>query len=234
MIDSHDWLSLQVHPDDKLAMKRHNENGKTEMWYVLQADEKARLINGFNKEMTEKEYLENFKNGTLENILNYEDVYKDDVFYVPAGRVHSIGPGVCLAEIQQTSDITYRIHDWNRVDDKGVSRELHTEQAMEAIDFKHYDDYKTDTFPIINMSTNLIKSPYFTTNIIAIDQPLVRDYYSLDSFVIYLCTDGKFTIEYDQGCETVEKGQTVLIPAELHDLRLIPDKTAKLLEVFIE
>ncbi|MFA4853706.1 MAG: type I phosphomannose isomerase catalytic subunit [Bacteroidales bacterium] len=241
IIDSREWLSIQVHPDDDLAMKRYKANGclsgrqgKSEMWYVLQADENAQLINGFNKELDKKIYLENFNNGTLKEILNVENVKSGDVFYIPAGRVHALGPGICLAEIQQTSDTTYRIYDWDRVDENGKSRELHIEQALAAIDFRHYDDYKTDGTFIINQSTNLVKSPYFTTNIIAIDRPLERDYHSLDSFVIYLCTEGKFTIEYNHGKEPVKKGDTILIPAELTDIKLIPDNTAKMLEVFIE
>ncbi len=234
IIDSREWLSVQVHPDDALAMKRHKQNGKSEMWYVLQSDENAQLISGFNKDITEKEYLENFKKGTLKNILNFENVKEGDVFYIPAGRIHALGPGVCLAEIQQTSDITYRIYDWDRLDEKGRSRELHVEQALAAIDFGHHEDYKNNNTQIMNMSTNLVKSPYFTTNIISIDKPLARDYYSFDSFVIYLCTEGKCIIEYANGKETVSKGETVLIPAELNELNLIPDNTARMLEVFIE
>ncbi len=248
IIDSREWLSIQVHPGDDLAMKRYKTNaclpclpdrqaarqGKSEMWYVLQADEDAQLINGFNKKLDKKIYLENFNNGTLKEILNVENVKSGDVFYIPAGRVHALGPGICLAEIQQTSDTTYRIYDWDRVDENGQSRELHIEQALAAIDFQHYDDYKTEGMFIINQSANLVKSPYFTTNIIAIDEPLERDYHSLDSFVIYLCTEGKFSIEYRQVKETVKKGETVLIPAELNDIKLVPDNTAKMLEVFIE
>jgi mannose-6-phosphate isomerase len=234
IIDSQEWLSVQVHPDDKLAMKRHKQNGKSEMWYVLQADKDAQLISGFKKELSEKEYLDYFNKGRLTEILNYENIAEGDVVYIPSGRVHALGPGVCLAEIQQTSDITYRIYDWDRVDDKGRSRELHVEQALEALDFKHYDDYKKDSTHIINFSTNLVKTPYFTTNIITLDKPLSRDYYSLDSFVIYFCTEGKFSVEYEGGNEMVKKGETILIPAELNDLSLVPDKNASLLEVFME
>jgi mannose-6-phosphate isomerase len=234
IIDSREWLSIQVHPDDKLAMKRHKQNGKSEMWYVLDADKKAELISGFNKEITEKEYLQQFEKGRLKEILNFEQVEAGDVFNIPAGRIHALGPGVCIAEIQQTSDVTYRIYDWDRVDENGKSRELHVEQALAAIDFKHYDDYKSIAFPILNVSTNLVHSPHFITNIIALDKPLPRDYYSLDSFVIYLCTEGKFSIEYAGGKETVIKGETVLIPAELCDLTLVPEPKATLLEVFME
>ena len=234
IIDSHDWLSIQVHPDDELAMKRHKQSGKTEMWYILQADKNSEVISGFKKETNEKEYLEYFNNGKLKDILNFEKANEGDVFYMPAGRVHALGTGICLAEIQQTSDITYRIYDWDRVDDKGKPRELHVEQALAAIDYKLYDDYKLRATSVINESTNIVKTPYFSTNIITIDKPLPRDYYSLDSFVIYLCTEGQFTIEYNNGKEIIHKGETVLIPAELNDLVLVPDKKAKILEVFIE
>jgi mannose-6-phosphate isomerase len=234
IIDSREWLSIQVHPDDELAMKRYKTNGKSEMWYVLQADENAQLISGFNKKIDKKKYLENFNNGTLKEILNVENAKSGDVFYIPAGRVHALGPGICLAEIQQTSDTTYRIYDWDRIDENGQSRELHVEQALDAIDFKHYDNYKTEGTFIVNQSTNLVKSPYFTTNIIGIDKPLERDYHNLDSFVIYFCTEGKFSIEYGQMKETVKKGETILIPAELNDIKLIPENAAKMLEVFIE
>jgi len=234
IIDSHDWLSIQVHPDDKLAMKRYKQNGKSEMWYILQADKDAELISGFKQEVNEKKYLDYFNNGKLKELLNFEKVKEGDVFDIPAGRVHALGPGVCLAEIQQTSDVTYRIYDWDRVDNKGQSRELHVEQALAAIDFKSQDTYKTDGKSILNVSRNLVISPHFTTNIIAIDKAMSRDYYSLDSFVIYLCTEGKFSIEYADGKESVVKGETVLIPAELHDLQLVPEPSAKLLEVYME
>jgi len=234
IIDSNDWLSIQVHPDDKLAMKRHQQNGKSEMWYILQADKDAELISGFNQKVTEKTYLDYFNNGKLKELLNFEKVNAGDVFNVPAGRVHALGPGVCLAEIQQTSDTTYRIYDWDRVDDKGMSRELHVEQALGAIDFNHYADYKIDGKPIMNVSKNLVTSPHFTTNILAIDKPVERDYYSLDSFVILLCTEGKFTMAYEGGKENVRKGETVLIPADIHVVQLIPGPGATLLEVYME
>ena len=234
IIDSNHWLSIQVHPDDKLAMKRYKQNGKSEMWYILQADKDAELISGFNQKVDEKKYLEYFNSGKLQELLNFEKVKEGDVFYMPAGRIHALGPGVCLAEIQQTSDITYRIYDWDRVDEKGISRELHVEQALAAIDFNVYDNYKTDGKPIINTAKNLVKNPHFTTNIIAIDKAIERDYYKLDSFAILLCTEGKFTIEYEGGKESVVKGETVLIPADLHDLRLVTEPAAALLEVYME
>ena len=234
IIDSHDWLSVQVHPDDTLAMKRHQQNGKTEMWYVLQADKNAQLVNGFSRELDKEKFQQYFRNKKLTEVLNYENVKDGDVFYIPAGRIHALGTGICLAEIQQTSDITYRIYDWDRKDDKGNPRELHYEQSLDAIDYKGIDSNKIISSSKPNISKNLVESPYFTTNTLAFDKPLDIDYFELDSFVIYLCTEGKFTIEYSQGKEIIQKGETVLIPAELHELRLVPEPSAKLLEVYIK
>jgi mannose-6-phosphate isomerase len=234
IIDSNQWLSIQVHPDDKLAMKRNKQNGKSEMWYVLQADKNVELISGFNQKVDKKKYLNHFNNGKLKELLNFEKVERGDVFNIPAGRIHALGPGVCLAEIQQTSDITYRIYDWDRLDKDGKSRELHVEQSLAAIDFEFYDNYKTDGSSITGTVKNLVNTQHFTTNIITIDKPIERDYFNLDSFVILLCTEGKFTILYKGGHESVAKGETVLIPAELHDLQFVPDSTATFLEVYIE
>jgi mannose-6-phosphate isomerase len=149
-IDANDDLSIQVHPDDALGMKRHNSLGKTEMWYVFEADKGAKLNSGFNQEMDKETYLKHLNDKSLEKILNYEEVKIGDVFFLPAGRVHYIGKGICLAEIQQTSDITYRIYDFDRRDDKGNLRELHTDLALDAIDYKHYVDYKTKYAPKTN------------------------------------------------------------------------------------
>ena len=154
-IDANDDLSIQVHPDDKLARKRHNSFGKTEMWYVIQADPGAKLNAGFNRKVDKETYLHHLQNNTLEEILNFEEVRAGDVFFLPAGRVHYIGKGICLAEIQQTSDITYRIYDFDRRDDKGNLRELHTDLALDAIDFNFYENYKTRYTPKKNEIINL-------------------------------------------------------------------------------
>src|SRR5471030_2172098 len=164
-IDANEDLSIQVHPDDELAKKRHNSFGKTEMWYVVEADPGSTLIAGLSKELTEQEYLDKFNSGHLTDILNKEDVKAGDVFFLPAGRVHTIGKGLLLAEVQQTSDITYRIYDFDRVDDKGNKRELHTEEALAAIDYKQYPDYKTEYTPVKNEDVHLVSCPYFTTNV---------------------------------------------------------------------
>lgn len=233
-IDANDDLSIQVHPDDELAMERHESYGKTEMWVVMQAEKGAQLISGFNKKVTKNEYLNHLHNKTLKSILNSEPVKEDDVFFIPAGRVHAIGAGILLAEIQQTSDITYRIYDWDRVDASGKPRELHTDLALDAIDYNHYSDYKTKYELIPNKTVNIADCPYFTTNILSFDKPLEKDYTLIDSFVIYICLSGKFQIKTEGGTETMKAGETVLIPAALKNLNFIPEEQSKILEVYIK
>lgn len=232
-IDADDVLSIQVHPDDELAKKRHNAYGKTEMWYVIEAEKDAELISGFNKEMTKEEYLKNLKNSTLPEILNKEKVKTGDVFFLPAGRIHAIGAGILLAEIQQTSDVTYRIFDWNRKGQDGKPRELHTDLAIDAIDYNYYENYRTIYEKNKNQTTNLAKCKYFTTNILEFDKIFEKELIKIDSFVIYMCMDGKAEIEYYEGeRETIEKGETILIPAFMDYIRLIPKPGAKVLEVY--
>jgi mannose-6-phosphate isomerase len=233
-IDSRDWLSIQVHPDDDLAFKRNLPNGKTEMWYVLDAEPNAELIAGFSRKVTQRQYLEHLKNKTLPEILNYEKVHPGDVFFMPAGRIHSLGPGVLLTEIQQTSDATYRIYDWDRKDDKGNERELHTDQALAAIDFNHYPEYKTIYRPGLNQTVELANCPYFTTNLLELAQPLKKDYEELDSFVIYICLEGGMKIKCNNHVAAVVKGEVVLIPAIFDHVEIYPDGKVKFLEVFIE
>lgn len=234
-IDAADDLSIQVHPDDKLAKQRHNSYGKTEMWYVMQADKGAKLIAGFNGEVNKQQYLQHLEQGTLDAILGYHEVAPGDVFFMPAGRVHAIGAGILLAEIQQTSDITYRIYDFDRRDDKGNPRELHTELAMDAIDFGKMDEAKTSYKTLRNQSSDMVVCPYFHTNIIELDMPVSKDYFPVDSFVILMCVDGSFDIGYGDGQHlTVNCGETVLLPAELDQVNLVPSPRAKILEVYID
>jgi len=233
-IDANDILSIQVHPDDKLAKQRYNENGKTEMWYIVDAQKDAELILGFNHEMDKNHYLQHLKNNELPQILNTEKVKQGDVFYIPAGRIHAIGAGIVLAEIQQTSDVTYRIFDWNRKDDSGNYRKLHTEEAIEAIDFRAYDNYKTEYFSNKNETSKIVSTKFFETNIIEFDQRIEKDYNILDSFVIYMCLEGKFEIEYYESEKiTIEKGETVLIPSVIEHLFLNPVNQSKILEIYI-
>ncbi len=232
-LDSRDWLSIQVHPDDDLAHKRNLPNGKTEMWYMLDAEKDSQLIAGFNRKISQKQYLDHLQNKTLREIMNFEKVNPGDVFFMPAGRVHALGPGILLAEIQQTSDATYRIYDWDRKDDKGNERELHTELALAAIDFTVYPEYKTLYKPGLNETVNLASSEYFTTNLLELAQPLRKDYEELDSFVVYICLEGGMKIKTGVNSTTVMKGEVVLIPAIIDKVEIFPERKVKFLEVFI-
>ena len=232
-IDANDWLSIQVHPDDELAASRNIGHGKTEMWYTLGADKNTQLISGFNCSMDNSSYLEHLKNGTLKDILNYEEVKKDDVFFIPAGRVHAIGPGMLLAEIQQTSDTTYRIFDWDRMGVDGNPRELHTEEAVDAIDFKLYEGYKTKYKTELNNSSGIIDCDKFITNILEFDKPLSKDIEFLDSFIIYLGVEGDTILVWDQGEVHIGMGEAVLVPAYLSQIELVPKVKSKLLEVYL-
>ena len=232
-IDAKEDLSIQVHPNDEVAMKHHNLCGKTEMWYVMQADKDAYLISGFKSKITPDEYVKAVEDDKLESLLAKHIVSPGDVFFMPAGRVHAIGAGIVLAEIQQTSDLTYRIYDFNRRDDKGNLRELHTELAKEAIDYKIPDSYRTDYKPVKNKSIEVIKSPYFVTSVLEIDKPVERDYYDYDSFVVLICVEGNGEIEYYNNKKIpVKKGETILIPAELYQITIIPKNFARFLEVY--
>ena len=231
-IDSNRDLSIQVHPGDDLAMKRHKAFGKTEMWYVLDAEPGATLFSGFRKKLTREEYLRSLEEGKILEILNEEKVQKGDVYYLPHGRVHALRSGILLAEIQQTSDITYRIYDWDRVDDNGLRRELHNDLALDAIDFKHYDNYKTPYTPAINKPVPLVESPYFTTGLLSFNKTMRRDYNLIDSFVVYICTAGKGVVKYPTGSIPLQLGETLLIPADLKEIELQPQTAMTLLEVY--
>ncbi|MDB5286906.1 MAG: mannose-6-phosphate isomerase [Mucilaginibacter sp.] len=233
-IDANDDLSVQVHPNDELAKKRHNSFGKTEMWYVIEADPGATLIAGFNREMNEKEYVEALNSGHIMDILNREDVKAGDVFFLPAGRVHTIGKGLLIAEIQQTSDITYRIYDFDRVDDKGNKRELHTEEALAAIDYKHYPDYKTKYQHKKDEAVEVVKCPYFTTNIMDFTHGTEKDYSALDSFVIHVCVAGEYTIKHNNLAYPVKMGECILLPKTIDKIELKTTSGFKILESYIE
>ncbi|RCH54188.1 mannose-6-phosphate isomerase [Mucilaginibacter hurinus] len=232
-IDANEDLSIQVHPDDKLAKERHNSFGKTEMWYIIQADEGSSLITGFNQEVSEEIYLEKFNSGNLTDILNREDVKSGDIFFLPAGRVHTIGAGLLIAEIQQTSDITYRIYDFDRVDDKGNKRELHTEEALAAIDYKFYPEYKTNYPHTKNEAVEAVTCQYFTTNVLDYTENTVRDYSSIDSFVIHVCVEGAYTLKYNGGELAVKQGESILVPNSVNDVELVSESGFKILESFV-
>jgi mannose-6-phosphate isomerase len=234
-IDANDDLSIQVHPNDEMAKKRHNAFGKTEMWYVIQADPGSKLQAGFNQKVDAETYLQKLESNQLTDILNFEEVKAGDVYFIPAGRVHAIGKGILLAEIQQTSDITYRIYDYDRRDNKGNPRELHTDLALDAIDFNIYPEYKTRYEAKANESTEIVTCKYFTTNVLEINEVVEKDYNELDSFVIFICLEGVVAIETEAGTETIEKGQTILIPAAIESVTLHPSASfVRLLEVYID
>lgn len=235
-IDAKLDLSIQVHPGDELAKKRHNSFGKNEMWYVIAADKGAKLISGFAEEITPKEYKDRVHNGTFAEVLQTCAIEPGDVFYVPAGRVHGIGAGAFVAEIQQTSDITYRIFDYNRKDKDGKSRELHTSQAMDAINFSDVqDDFRTEYERVQNEPVEMVASPYFTTSVYDMPEEITCDYSELDSFVIFICVEGSCRLTDDNQNEiTLRAGETVLLPAAVQEVTIVPEgQRVKLLETYV-
>jgi mannose-6-phosphate isomerase len=232
ILNSSDWLSIQVHPDDELAGSRHNDLGKTEMWYIADAEPGAELISGFNQEMNKELYVASLNSGKLKEIMNYEKVHKGDVYFIPAGRVHALGPGLLLFEIQQTSDLTYRIYDFDRVDDSGKPRQLHTEQALDALDFTKHDSYRTHYQPEFNKTVPVVESTYFNTSLIHFGMPVVKDYSGIDSFVILQCVDGECLVEYGEGTDSLKAGEVMLVPAIVDRIRIVPLKESKILEVY--
>ena len=230
-IDAKEDLSIQLHPNDELAAKRHNSFGKTEMWYVMQADKDANLIVGFNREMNAKTYLEHLENKTLPEILNFEPVKTGDTFFIEVGREHAIGAGVLLAEIQQTSDVTYRVYDWDRVDNNGEPRELHNDLALDAINFNMPENFKVNYTKIQNQSNNMVTCPYFTTNFIDVDGVINKENI-YDSFVIYICVEGEVHIISNHNDYNLKVGETILLPANLTTYQISANQ-AKLLEVYV-
>ncbi len=232
-IDAKTELSVQLHPNDELAKQRHNSFGKTEMWYIMQADEGAEINVGFKESLSKQDYIKQLEEGKITEVLNFEKVQKGDAFFINTGKVHAIGAGVLLAEIQQTSDITYRIYDWDRKDAEGNSRELHTALAIDAIDFEKKDDFRLNYDSVRNESANIASCEYFTTNFLPVEGQVEKDYSNLDSFVIYMCVSGKAEIAVNGNSEVIEQGQTVLVPAKNKEVS-ISSKNAELLEVFIQ
>ncbi|WP_338731132.1 type I phosphomannose isomerase catalytic subunit [Mangrovimonas cancribranchiae] len=230
-IDAKQDLSIQLHPNDELAKKRHNSFGKTEMWYVMQADEGSNLIIDFKEKITPEVYLNHLENKTLPSILNFEQVTSGDTFFIEVGRVHAIGAGVMLAEIQQTSDITYRVYDWNRVDANGKGRELHNDLAIDAIGFDMPNNFKIAYDKDKNQSNSMVRCPYFTTNYLELDTVLDKEN-TYDSFMIYMCVEGNAQIISENKTVELQAGETVLLPAALKTFK-IKAESAKLLEVYV-
>lgn len=234
LIDSADDLSIQVHPNDQLAQSRGMGNGKTEMWYIVDAEEDATIVNGFAKDTNSMEYADALQKGSLEQLLHKERVQKGDTYFIPAGRVHALGKGILTAEIQQSSDCTYRIYDYNRPGEDGRLRELHIREAMDAIQFDKVADGRTHYLYSENKTVPLADTPYFTTNLIALSKPVRKDFHELDSFVVYFCVDGLAAVKcMDEICP-IHAGECVLIPAVADMVELFSEGPAKLLEVYID
>lgn len=231
-IDAKQDLSIQLHPNDELAKERHDSFGKTEMWYVMDADKGANLIVGFNKDVSKEEYAQSMENDTLLDLLNYETVQEGDTFFINTGKIHAIGAGVLLAEIQQTSDVTYRVFDFNRKDKNGNLRELHTEMALDAIDYSKKDDFKVEYPTEKNEVNTMVDCPYFKTNYINLSEDMKQDVSNRDSFTIYMCVEGNVTINNGAGEASIKKGETILVPANSTVISL-QTGGVKLLEVTI-
>jgi len=233
-IHSNDDLSIQVHPGDEYAAEHHGENGKTEMWYILDSDRDAQLIVGFNRDIDRDIMFEKLKDGSLKEVLHFEKVSEGDVIFLPEGRIHALGPGIVLAEIQQTSDMTYRIYDWDRVGVDGKPRELHIEHALNVLDYKAHTSYKTSYQSELNTPVRLVECTYFSTQLIHVDKKIDMDYATLDSFVIYMCLDGDLDIRYNGGKQTqLVRGDSILIPAAIKDISLEPKEESRLLEIYL-
>ncbi|HTG66015.1 MAG TPA: type I phosphomannose isomerase catalytic subunit [Flavobacterium sp.] len=228
-LDAREDLSIQVHPNDALAKERHNSFGKTEMWYIMQADEDARIIVGFKEKSNAKEYVDNLEKKNLLSILDDVKVKSGDVFFLETGTVHAIGAGLVVAEIQQTSDITYRIYDFDRVDAQGNGRELHIDLALDAINYDKVDTYKQYDKEL-NQSNTVVDCPYFTTNFIPLDGEVAVNK-SAETFTVYMCVEGNFELEYNGVKYSYKKGDTVLIPAVLNSFVL--SGKASVLEIYI-
>ncbi|MCG2460706.1 class I mannose-6-phosphate isomerase [Flavobacteriaceae bacterium F89] len=231
-IDAKQDLSIQLHPNDELATKRHNSFGKTEMWYIMAAEPKAQLIVGFNKEVSRKEYVQSLDNDTLLDLLNYETVEEGDAFFINTGKIHAIGAGVLLAEIQQTSDITYRVFDFNRRDKDGNLRELHTELALDAIDYGKKDDFKIAYSKEKDRVNAMVDCPYFKTNFLQLTNNKTMNTNDRESFTIYMCVGGSVVVANDYGEAQITKGETVVVPAKSKIISLRTEGV-KLLEVTI-
>lgn len=231
-IDARQDLSIQVHPTDEIAKKQGKERGKTEMWYIMNSDEGAKLFSGLKTQITPEQYKEMVENDTICDALAQYTVKEGDCFFLPAGRIHAIGTGCFLAEIQQTSDVTYRIYDYGRKDKDGNCRQLHTREAAECINYNVEKNYRTEYLPKKNEGVNLVNCPYFNTAVYDLDEPMTLDYSELDSFVILIGMKGEGRITDNEGNETsLKAGETILIPATTLSLKV--EGTIKFLETYV-
>lgn len=231
-IDANQDLSIQLHPDNELAKARHDSFGKTEMWFVMQADQGSNLIVGFKEPVTKEKYLDHLNQKKLADLLNFDPVDYGDVYFIPTGRVHAIGSGVMLAEIQQTSDVTYRLYDYDRQDADGNYRELHTEEALDALDYSAESQYKTDYSKSPNKSSTMVSCEYFKTNILPLNESITLDHSQRDSFYIYMCVQGERAVFKGNGfTEELKYGETLLLPATMGSFMIEPEGNVELLEV---
>ena len=231
-IDARQDLSIQVHPTDEIAHRQGKRRGKTEMWYIMDSEPGAKIYNGLKKPLTPEEYKRSVEDDTICDALAQYEVQAGDCFFIPAGRIHAIGAGCFLAEIQQTSDVTYRIYDFKRRDKDGNFRQLHTEEAAESIDYTVLDDYRTHYRTAKNEGVEMVSCPYFTTSVYDLDEPMTIDYSELDSFVILIGLSGSATVTIDDDTETtLRAGETLLLPANINNVRV--EGTAKFLETYV-
>ena len=231
-IDARQDLSIQVHPTDEIAKRQGKERGKTEMWYIMDSDKDAKLYSGLKMQITPEQYKAMVEDDTITGALAQYEVKEDDCFFLPAGRIHAIGTGCFLAEIQQTSDVTYRIYDFKRKDKDGNYRQLHTKEAAECINYTVEDDYRTHYEHKKNEGVTLVECPYFTTAVYDLDEPMTLDYSELDSFVILIGLKGEGTITDNEGnTVTISAGESILVPATTDTLKV--EGTIKMLETYV-
>lgn len=230
IIEAKENLSIQVHPNDELAAERHNARGKSEVWYVLESEKGAKLISGFCKNTNSNEFFDAIEKEDFENLLNIVETKAGEVYYIPAGRVHSLGEGNLILEVQQTSDVTYRVYDYNRKD-----RELHLDLAKDVIDYSKTENLKINFSKKADNQNKIISNQFFTLNYIPIMNEIQKNYYNLDSFVVYFCVNGRVQIKTPSNkTETLSKGETILIPAAIKDVNIIPEIYSEIIEIYIE
>jgi len=232
IIDANDYLSVQVHPNDDIAQKKHKlKFGKSEMWYVIDADPGAQIIAGFNQPMDKQKLKKHIENGTLRDTLNFETMSAGDMIYLPAGLIHAMCPGLLIAEIQQTSDVTYRLYDWDRLDEEGNSRELHVDAAADAIDYDMKPEVIRGFNPQPNATSKMIDTPYFTASMVNLQATVEKNLEIIDLFVIYFSVSGSFELHYNEGKIEVNPGECVLVPAMIDKVILIPKTSAQVIEI---
>ena len=237
ILDSSDWLSVQVHPDNDLAQKKHKlAKGKNEMWYIIDADSESTLISGFNKSIDQNAVKNAISNKNLKSLLKEYKISSGDSFYIPAGMVHAIGPGALIAEIQESSDITYRLWDWDRTDNEGNKRDLHIEDSLDALKYEFEKGEKNEYIIPENGSSNLISCSPFTSNLIKISKGMLieKDIFPIDSFICYLCTEGSANIISENASESINKGEVLLIPAVFNNLQILSAESCTLIETYIK